>query len=112
MASQRGDLAGVRQILCEIDGPDVRDAQWCAVVIVLGEATLVAAAEKGHLDMVKELLKYCSKESIASKNRNFCWHLHMECNRGTQELPPYRSAEPGPDGQLMNFLLCDSCKYV
>ncbi|KAK4772984.1 hypothetical protein SAY87_028003 [Trapa incisa] len=96
LAAQRGDLLGLKQILGEIDaqmigtlsGADF-DAEVaeirCAVVNEvneLGETALFAAAEKGHLDVVRELLKYSSKEGIALKNRSGFSPLHIAASNG------------------------------
>ncbi|KAJ7977058.1 Ankyrin repeat family protein [Quillaja saponaria] len=94
------DLAAVKQILGEIDAQMVGtlsaadfDAELADIksaivneVNELGETTLFTAAEKGHLDVVKELLPYTSKESIMLKNRSGFDPLHIACSQGHQAI--------------------------
>ncbi|XP_031396352.1 ankyrin repeat-containing protein ITN1-like [Punica granatum] len=96
LAAQRGDLAAVKQILGEIDaqmmgtlsGADF-DAEVAEIrssvvneVNELGETALFAAAEKGHLDVVKELLQHSTKEGTAIKNRSGFAPLHIAASSG------------------------------
>ncbi|GMP24678.1 hypothetical protein CsSME_00001862 [Camellia sinensis var. sinensis] len=105
LAAQRGDLAAVKQILGGIDlqmvgtlsGADfdseVAEIQALVVTDVneLGETVLFTAADRGHLDVVKELLKYANKESISKKNRSgfdplqlvncFLWRVSVASHR-------------------------------
>ncbi|CAL0325024.1 unnamed protein product [Lupinus luteus] len=48
----------------------------------LGETTLFIAANKGHLDVVKELLQYASPEGISMKNDMGFDPLHIASNHG------------------------------
>ncbi|KAM1315086.1 hypothetical protein ACFX13_019014 [Malus domestica] len=48
----------------------------------LGETALFTAADKGHLDMVKELLKYSNKETVTKKNRSGFDPLHAAASQG------------------------------
>ncbi|XP_042501728.1 ankyrin repeat-containing protein ITN1 [Macadamia integrifolia] len=96
LAAQRGDLMAVKQILSDIDTQMVRtmsgadfDAQVAEIqsavvneVNELEETALFTAAEKGHLDVVKELLKYSTKECISKKNRSGFDPLHIAANQG------------------------------
>ena len=96
LAAQRGDLAAVKQILDDIDnqmvgtprGPefDAEVAEIRAAVVnevnELGETALFTAADKGYLDIVKELLKYSNKETVSKKNRSGFDPLHIAANQG------------------------------
>ncbi|XP_021910258.1 ankyrin repeat-containing protein ITN1 isoform X1 [Carica papaya] len=100
LAAQRGDLAAVKQILDDIDlqmvgtlsGEDLNTevAEIRASVVnevnELGETALFTGAEKGHLDVVKELLKYSNKESVSKKNRSGFDPLHIAATRGHQAI--------------------------
>ncbi|XP_070668928.1 ankyrin repeat-containing protein ITN1-like [Malus domestica] len=48
----------------------------------LGETALFTAADKGHLDVVKELLKYSNKETVTKKNRSGFDPLHAAASQG------------------------------
>ncbi|GMY14632.1 ankyrin repeat-containing protein ITN1 [Fagus crenata] len=100
LAAQRGDLAAVKQILGEIDaqlvgtlsGADF-DAEVLEIrsaivneVNELGETALFTAAEKGHFDVVKELLQYTTKEGISMKNRSGFDPLHIAASQGHQAI--------------------------
>lgn len=101
LAVQRGDLEGVKQILGEIDAQlvgtlsgadfdaEVLDIRAAIVneVNELGETALFTAAEKGHLDVVKELLQYTSKEAISFKNRSGFDPLHIAARQGHEGNP-------------------------
>lgn len=50
----------------------------------LGETALFTAAEKGHLDVVVELLQYTTKEGISLKNRSGLDALHVAASQGHQ----------------------------
>ncbi|KAF5729559.1 ankyrin repeat-containing protein [Tripterygium wilfordii] len=96
LAAQKGDLAAVRQILDNIDlqmketlsgaelDTEVAEIRASMVdeVNELGETALFTAAEKGHLDVVKELLKYSSKECVSKKNRSCFDPLHIAAVQG------------------------------
>lgn len=96
LAAQRGDLAAVKQILHDIDSQvagtftgDERDAEVAEVraavvneVNELGETALFTAADKGHLDVVKELLKYSDKETLSKRNRSMFDPLHIAATQG------------------------------
>ncbi|KAF5453499.1 hypothetical protein F2P56_028397 [Juglans regia] len=96
LAAQRGDLAATKQILNDIvsqmtgtlSGADL-DAEVAEVraavvneVNELGETALYTAAEKGYLDIVKELLKYSSQETVTKKNRSLFDPLHIAASQG------------------------------
>ncbi|XP_068328287.1 ankyrin repeat-containing protein ITN1-like [Pyrus communis] len=84
LAAQRADLAAVKKILGDIDSQivgavsgaefDTEVAEVRAAVVnevnELGETALFTAADKGHLDVVKELLKYSNREIVTKKNRS------------------------------------------
>ncbi|XP_022743147.1 ankyrin repeat-containing protein ITN1-like [Durio zibethinus] len=96
LAAQRGDLSAVKQILADIDSQmmktasgedfnmEVLEIQASVVneVNELGETALFTAAEKGHLDVVKELLKYSNKETITKKNKSGFDPLHISASEG------------------------------
>uniref|UniRef100_A0A1J3CUQ3 Ankyrin repeat-containing protein n=1 Tax=Noccaea caerulescens TaxID=107243 RepID=A0A1J3CUQ3_NOCCA len=100
LAAQRGDLAAVQQILKDINSQmegtlsgeefDAEVAEIRASIVnevnELGETALFTAADKGHLDVVKELLKYSSRESIAKKNRSGYDPLHIAAIQGHHEI--------------------------
>lgn len=101
LAAQRGDLAAVKQILGEIDSQMVgtlSGAEFDAEVLnirsaivnevnELGETALFSAAEKGHLNVVKELLQYTTEEGILLKNRSGFDPLHIAASQGHQGNP-------------------------
>lgn len=98
LAAGRGDLDAVKQILSEIDAQmtgtlsgadfDAEVAEIRAAVVdevnELGETALFTAAEKGHLDVVKELLQYSTKEGISMKNQSGFDALHIAASKGHQ----------------------------
>lgn len=98
LAAQRGDLMAVQQILHDINAQMVGtlsgadfDAEVAEIRLAivnelneLGETPLFTAAEKGHLDVVKELLQYSTKESIATKNKSGFDALHIAASQGHQ----------------------------
>nr|KJB34344.1 hypothetical protein B456_006G060700 [Gossypium raimondii] len=47
-----------------------------------GETALFTAAKKGHLDVLKELLKYSNKETITKKNKSRFDPLHIAASQG------------------------------
>ncbi|CAN0909396.1 Ankyrin repeat-containing protein ITN1 [Linum grandiflorum] len=100
LAAQRGDLAALKQILDGIDTQmlgtlsgdelDIEVAEIRASVVnelnELGETALFTAADKGHLEVVKELLKYSSKECTARKNRSGFDPLHIAALQGHHSI--------------------------
>lgn len=96
LAAQRGDVAAVKQIIGEIDEQMLRtlsgaefDAEVAEIreavvneVNELGETTLFTAAERGHVNLVKELLRYSTKEGITLKNRSGFDPLHIAASQG------------------------------
>ncbi|XP_022990290.1 ankyrin repeat-containing protein ITN1-like [Cucurbita maxima] len=119
LAAQRGDLAAVKQILDDIDSQMVKtlsgadfDAEVAEVrslvvneVNELGETALFTAAERGHIEVVKELLKYSNKETLTTKNRSAFDPLHIAASQGhhaiVKELldhEPSLSKTIGPSG--------------
>ncbi|KAF8397564.1 hypothetical protein HHK36_016484 [Tetracentron sinense] len=100
LAAQRGDLTAVKQILDDIDAQmvgtlsgaefDTEVAEIRSAVVnevnELEETALFTAAEKGYLDVVKELLKYSTKESILGKNRSGFDPLHIAAIQGHQAV--------------------------
>ena len=98
LAAQRGDLAAVKQILDDIEAQmmgtlsgaefDAEVAEIRSAIVnemnELGETALFTAAEKGHLDVVKELLQYSTKEGISMKNRSGFDPLHIAASQGHQ----------------------------
>ncbi|KAM7464107.1 hypothetical protein LguiA_032228 [Lonicera macranthoides] len=100
LAAQRGDVAAVKNILGEIDAQmlktlsgaefdaEVADIRSAVVneVNELGETALFMAAERGHVDVVKELLPYTTKEGISCKNRSGFDTLHVAASQGHQAI--------------------------
>ncbi|KAJ8642304.1 hypothetical protein MRB53_018998 [Persea americana] len=100
LAAKRGDLAAVRQVMDEIteqmdflSGSVDFDAEVAEVraamvneVNELGETALAVAAEEGHVEIVKELLKYSNKESVSRKNKTGFDALHMAASKGHQVI--------------------------
>ncbi|KAF3601793.1 hypothetical protein F2Q69_00038644 [Brassica cretica] len=100
LAAQRGDLSAVQQILKDINSQmegtlsgeefDAEVAEIRASIVTevneLGETALFTAADKGYLDVVKELLKYSSRESIAKKNRSGYDPLHIAAIQAIVEV--------------------------
>ncbi|XP_076934323.1 ankyrin repeat-containing protein ITN1-like [Bidens hawaiensis] len=100
LAAQRGDLAAVKQILDDIDSQmvgtlsgadfDAEVAEIRASVVnevnELGETALYTAADKGHLEVVKELLKYADKETITRKSRSEFDTLHIAASQGHEAV--------------------------
>ncbi|CAK9320016.1 unnamed protein product [Citrullus colocynthis] len=52
----------------------------------LGETALFTAAEKGHLDIVKELLQYSTKEGMTMKNRSGFDPFHIAASQGHEDI--------------------------
>ncbi|XP_027069764.1 ankyrin repeat-containing protein ITN1 [Coffea arabica] len=100
LAAQRGDVAAVGQILGEINEQmmktssaadfDAEVAEIRAAVVnevnELGETALFTAAERGHIDVVKELLPYTTKQGITLKNRSGFDPLHIAASQGHQAI--------------------------
>lgn len=98
LAAQRGDVQAVKQILDEINEQmlmtmtgaefDAEVAETRASVVnevnELGETALFTAAQKGFIDVVKELLPYTTKEGLALKNRSGFDPLHIAAREGHQ----------------------------
>ncbi|XP_044462055.1 ankyrin repeat-containing protein ITN1-like [Mangifera indica] len=96
LAAQRGDLGAVKQILADIDSQmvgtlsgadfDVEVAEIRASVVnevnELGETALFTAAAKGYIEVVKELLKYSTKEGLTRKNKSMLDPLHIAAIQG------------------------------
>ena len=113
LAAQRGDLVAVKQILDDIDTQmvgtlsgvdfDQEVAEIRASVVndvnELGETALYTAADRGHLDVVKELLKYSNKETLTKKNRSGFDPLHI-------------AASQGHHGTVLAFVDHSICSYV
>ncbi|XP_024025120.1 ankyrin repeat-containing protein ITN1 [Morus notabilis] len=96
LAAQRGDVATVKMIMEEIEAQmvgaefDAEVAEIRAALVnevnELGETALFTAAGKGHLEVVKELLKYSTKEGVAMKNRSGFDPLHIAASQGHQAI--------------------------
>lgn len=57
-----------------------------------GETPLVAAAEKGHLEVVVELLRHLYAEGVAAKNRSGYDALHVAAREGHHgEMSSFRA---------------------
>ncbi|XP_019056373.1 PREDICTED: ankyrin repeat-containing protein ITN1-like [Tarenaya hassleriana] len=100
LAAQRGDLDAVQKILKDINSQmegtlsgedfDTEVAEIRASIVnevnELGETALFTASDKGHLDVVKELLKYSNKDSISKKNRSGFDPLHIAAIQGHHDI--------------------------
>ncbi|KAL1565951.1 ankyrin repeat-containing protein ITN1-like [Salvia divinorum] len=100
LAAQKGDVAAVTEILGEIDEQmlkTLRVAEFDAGVAEireavvnevneLGETALYIAAEKGFIDVMKELLPYSTREGIRMKNRSGFDPLHIAASRGHHDI--------------------------
>ncbi|CAI0426751.1 unnamed protein product [Linum tenue] len=97
LAAQRGDLSSVRHMLEEISAQmmgthdfDAEVAEIRSAVVnevnELGETALFTAAEKGHIDIVRELLQFTTGEAIALKNKAGFDALHIAASQGHQEI--------------------------
>ncbi|KAE8719055.1 Ankyrin repeat-containing protein [Hibiscus syriacus] len=100
LAAQRGDVAAIRQILADIDAQmigtisaqefnaEVEEIKLAIASEVneLGETALFVAAEKGYIDIVKELLQYSTKEGLSMKNQFGFNPLHIAANRGHEAI--------------------------
>ncbi|KAK4792317.1 hypothetical protein SAY86_022752 [Trapa natans] len=96
LAAQCGDLTAVRNILNGIDSQmvgslsgadlDVEVAEVRVSMVnevnELGDTSLFTAADRGHLDVVKELLKYSNKECLMKKNHAGFDALHIAASKG------------------------------
>ncbi|KAL2344995.1 hypothetical protein Fmac_006280 [Flemingia macrophylla] len=93
LAAQRGDAASVRSLLSEINSLmmgtfefDAEVAHFRSVIFNevndLGETALFTAAEKGHLDVLKELLPFATTEALFIKNRSGFNPLHVAASQG------------------------------
>ncbi|XP_047973900.1 ankyrin repeat-containing protein ITN1-like [Salvia hispanica] len=100
LAAQKGDVTAVIEILGEIDEQmlkTLRGAEFDAGVAEireavvnevneLGETALFIAAEKGFIDVMKELLPYSTREGIRTKNRSGFDPLHIAASRGHHDI--------------------------
>ncbi|XP_071701078.1 ankyrin repeat-containing protein ITN1-like [Rutidosis leptorrhynchoides] len=100
LAAQRGDVIAVKQILDEINEQmlktvnradfDAEVAEIRASVVnemnELGETAMFTAAQRGYLEVVKELLPYTTKEGLCLKNRSGFDPLHIAAREGHQEI--------------------------
>lgn len=103
LAARQGDLAAVKQILAGIDSQiigkvsnedfDTEVAKFKAAMVYeenkLGETALYIAAERGYLDVVKELLKYSNKECITKRNLQGLDAFHAAAIKGHHGILVY-----------------------
>ncbi|KAE9610399.1 putative ankyrin repeat-containing domain, PGG domain-containing protein [Lupinus albus] len=98
LAARHGDVAAIRQITNRINeqmvgtlsmknadfDAEVEEIRFAMVndANELGETALFIAANKGHLDVVKELLRYASPQGISLKNDMGFDPLHIAANHG------------------------------
>lgn len=98
VAARAGDAAALRYALEDAavvaatgEGGEELEAVRRAVAAEAneaGETPLVAAAERGHLEVVVELLRHLDAESIATKNRSGYDALHVAAREGHHgEIP-------------------------
>lgn len=104
LAAQRGDVGAVRQILEDVDSQimgtlsgdgdeddlnaEIAEVRACLAneENELGETPLFTAAEKGHLDVVKELLNYSTAQTVSKKNRSGFDPLHIAASQGHHRM--------------------------
>ncbi|KAL0336860.1 UNVERIFIED_CONTAM: Ankyrin repeat-containing protein ITN1 [Sesamum calycinum] len=100
LAAQKGDVEAVRQIMGDINDQmlktlggaefDAEVAEIRAAVVnevnELGETALFTAAERGCIDVVKELLPYSTREGIRLKNSSGFDPLHIAASRGHHDI--------------------------
>lgn len=98
LAAQRGEASAVKEILGEIDAQmlqtlsgaefDEEVAEIRSAVVhevnELGETPLFTAADRGHINVVKELLPCMTKEGLAMKNKTGFDALHIAARQGHQ----------------------------
>ena len=100
VAALGGDAAALRRALHEAaaavatgEGPEELEEARRAVAAEpneAGETSLVAAAERGHLEVVVELLRHLDAEGLAAKNRSGYDALHVAAREGRHgELLPF-----------------------
>ncbi|GMH26892.1 hypothetical protein Nepgr_028735 [Nepenthes gracilis] len=96
MQELRPQICSVKQILNDIDpqmvgrlsgaefNAEVAEVRAALAneVTELEETVLFTAAEQGHIDVVKELLKYSNKEALTKKNRSAFDPLHVAASQG------------------------------
>jgi ankyrin repeat protein len=93
VAARGGDAAALRRALSVAaaavaatgEGPEDLEAARRAVAAEpneAGETPLVAAAERGHLEVVVELLRHLDAEGLAAKNRSGYDALHVAAREG------------------------------
>ncbi|CAO1946508.1 unnamed protein product [Urochloa humidicola] len=92
VAARGGDAAALRRALREAaaavateEGLEELEAARRAVAAEpneAGETPLVAAAERGHLEVVVELLRHLDAEGLAAKNRSGYDALHVAAREG------------------------------
>ncbi|KAK4392208.1 Ankyrin repeat-containing protein ITN1 [Sesamum angolense] len=100
LAAQKGDVEAVRQIMGDINDQmlktlggaefDAEVAEIRAAVVnevnELGETALFTAAERGCIDVVKELLPYSTREGIRLKNNSGFDPLHIAASQGHHDI--------------------------
>nr|XP_043613865.1 ankyrin repeat-containing protein ITN1-like isoform X2 [Erigeron canadensis] len=100
LAAQRGDVMAVKRIVDEINEQmlrtmkgadfDAEVAEIRASVVnemnELGETALFTAAERGYIEVVKELLPYTTKEGLSMNNRSGFDPLHIAAREGHREI--------------------------
>ncbi|KAJ3669165.1 hypothetical protein LUZ60_011115 [Juncus effusus] len=88
MAARKGDTSSVRAILegiqVEDDVAEIR-ASVASETNEVGDTPLIVAAEKGHDDVVLELVKYLDREGLRVKNRCGYDALHVAVREGHQD---------------------------
>lgn len=110
LAAQRGDVASIRYIFGEIDAlmmgtpsgadfdTELEEIRSAIVneVNELGETPLFVAAEKGHIDVLEELLPFATKQALSLKNQSGFDPLHIAANQGHLGIfhfdPPFFSS--------------------
>ncbi|KAL8152655.1 hypothetical protein V2J09_010415 [Rumex salicifolius] len=100
LMAKRGNLEAVAQILKEIDeqmtgmesgvefDAELDEIRTAIVneVNELGETPMFAAAEKGHLDVVKALLPHMTREGILAKNQAELDAFHVAAAQGHEAI--------------------------
>uniref|UniRef100_A0ACD5YAS1 Uncharacterized protein n=1 Tax=Avena sativa TaxID=4498 RepID=A0ACD5YAS1_AVESA len=83
LAAREGDGEALRRALDEAaTDPTRKGGESAAAAAEAGETPLIAAAEKGHLEVVVELLRHLDAQGLAAKNRAGYDALHVAARQG------------------------------
>ena len=88
LAAREGDAAALRRALDEATRKGRGSAAAAAEADGTGETPLIAAAERGHLEVVVELLRHLDAQGLTAKNRAGYDALHVAAREGHHgEIP-------------------------